>query len=129
MSKKLIQLNYPNAVISKVLFKDYDYMVQHNTETYYVKKIGASHRTILSINSKYVWEIRRGRPDGLNFKTSGKTMIDMKEFSKRKNKIVVLDSKPYKILKYLNESEVEDITNETEVHDIKICHSFYEFKI
>lgn len=129
MSKKILLENYPNATVKKVLFKSYNYVLTLNETVYYIKVLNVSKNNILSINSKYVWEIRTGKPNGISFKTSSKTMLDMTEFNELKNKIIVFKGKPYKVLKYINESEVVDISDNQEIFDIKIFNSIKKINL
>jgi hypothetical protein len=124
-ANKLLK-QYPNCHLKKVYFKDYHFELTIDQTTYYIKTIKTNDNCILSINSKYVWEIRYGKRDGLSFKTTSKTILDMKSFQLYPHKIVVLKSQPYKILKYINESEVIDISSEKEVYDIKILNNIEE---
>ena len=129
MGKAELLKKYPNGKLKKIRFKEYNYLFEQNGNTYYIKSLKAHSNTILSINSKYVWEIRYGKAVGINFKTARKERIDMREFQSLPNKIVLLQSKPYKILKYINESEVVDISDVKEIHDVKIIFELEEIDV
>lgn len=124
MSKKIIQEKYPNAVVKKAFLKDYNFEVIIDGVSHYIKKLPISRNTILTINSKHIWNIKKGRADGVSFKTGSSTLIKINEFNKLTNKIIVFNSQPYKILKYLNESDIIDISNDTEINEIRIFNSF-----
>lgn len=115
--------NLENASIKRVFFKPYNYVIEYSGQTYYVKQIKVHNNSILSINSKITWQIKYGKSDGVRFKTSSTELVDMSSFQKLQNKIVVFKDVPHKILKYINESDVIDISNEKEIHDIKIFPS------
>lgn len=129
MSKKILQSKYPNSKISKTYFKPYDYTITKENTIHHIKVLNVTKNAILSINSKYVWEIRYGRPNGINFRTSSKVRLDMTDFNKLENKIIVFKDKPYKILKYINESEVVDISTSNEVFDIRIFNTLNEIDV
>lgn len=121
--KKLIKELILKTNGKKVLFKDYDVVFEHNNEEYYVKILNVNSSTLVTVNSPKIWELKRGKVDGLRFRESSKTLIDLTQFSTHKNKIILLTMKPYKILKALNESDLKDISFETYVHEI---HYLYE---
>ncbi len=129
MSVKIIKQKYPTAVVKKTLFKDYNYSLYLDNTEYVILVMNVNKNSILSINSKHIWEIKQGRANGISFKTSSKSLIDMRSFNKYKNKIVVFKSKPYKILKYINENEVVDISLHSEINDIKIFNSIREINV
>lgn len=126
MIKKYLLEKYPSAVLKKVFFKEYNYLVVHDKKEYHIKVLNVNKNTILSINSKYVWEITKGKVSGIRFSTISKTLIDMRVFNKFTNKIIIFKSTPYKILKIVNESEVIDISDTTQIFDINIYHSINE---
>ena len=129
MSKKLLQDKYPNAEVKRVLFNDYNFRLILNDKNYHIKVLNVNRNTILSINSKHVWQITKGKAVGITFKASSNLLIDMRTFNKLSNKIIVFKNQPNKILKYINESEVVDISDSKEIFDIKICNSFKEITV
>ncbi len=129
MSKRILQEMFPSAVVSKAFLKSYNYTIIVDGNTHYIKVLNVSKSNIISINSKFVWEIKTGKPNGINFKTHSKTMLDMTEFNRLNNQIVVFKGKPYKILKYINESEVIDISENSEVYGVKYYNSIKEIKL
>ena len=129
MSKKLLQEKFKDAIVQKALFKEYDYKIIKDNKTYHIKVLNVHSRTILSINSKYIWEIRLGKAVGLSFKTASTNRLNMSEFNKLSNKIIVFKSQPYKLLKYINESEVLDISGSSEIFDIKIFNQLKDVNL
>jgi Leucine-rich repeat (LRR) protein len=126
MSKKILQEKFPGATVKRILFKDHNFMVTLKDTTHHIKILNVNRSTILSINSKHIWEIKNGKTKGISFKESSRKLIDMKPFNKRSNRIIVFKKQPYKILKYINESEVVDISNTEDIFNIKIYNSFKE---
>ncbi len=112
-----------NAVVKRAYFKSYNFTIEFNDKVYHVKTIKVHPNSILSINSKIVWQIKYGKGNGVNFKTTSSQIIDLSKFQQLDNKIIVFKGKPHKILKYINESEVVDISNESEVYNIKFFSS------
>jgi len=121
--KKLIKTLVSKTNGERVRFKDYDVKFTHENEEYFVKILSVSDSTLVTVNSPIIWELKKGKVDGLRFRASSKTLIDLSLFSSHKNKIILLTMKPYKILKALNESDLKDISNESFVHGI---HYLYE---
>ena len=126
MSKKILQEKFSNGTVIKAFLKPYDYILKIDNVNHYIKVLRVNRNSILSINSKYVWEVKTGKVSGINFKTTHKTRLDMKEFNKLSNKIIVFKNQPYKILKYINESEVIDISGTKDIFDIKIFNNIKE---
>lgn len=119
---------FPNSVIKKKYFSCYDYEIVSGDKIYHLKKLNVNSSSILNINSQYFWEIKKGRLSGSNFKTSSKKLIDMRDFVDFDHKIVVFRSKPFKIFKYINESEIVDVSNVKEINDILIFNSVKAIK-
>ncbi len=129
MTKRQLQNKFSSALVTKGYFKPYQYILKMKDVQYHLKQLDVTKGTILSINSKHIWEIRKGIVDGIRFKTKTSTFLDMREYNKLPNKVILFKEKPFKILKYINESEVIDISNTNEIFDIKICNSIKEMKV
>lgn len=104
--------------VRRVWFKPYQYQVTNNDITYHVKVLPVSSRHILTINSKYVWNIKTGSVKGLQYKTHRSHLVDMRTLYQHENPVVVFKARPYKILQYLNESDIVDISSSSSVHGI-----------
>lgn len=107
-----------NINVKKAWFKPYQYQVTTGDKTYHVKALPVTTRHILTINSKYVWNIKSGSVNGLQYKTHRSNLIDMRPLLQFENPIVVFKARPYKILKYLNESDIVDISSQSSVHGV-----------
>ena len=129
MSISILKNRFPNAVVKRVLFKEYQYKLIMDQLTYHIKVLPVSSNTILTINSKHIWNIKRGRADGVSFKTGSSTLIYLNEFNKLPNKIIVFKSKPYKLLKHLNESDIVDVSSSALIGDIKIFWNMKDIKL
>ena len=115
MSRKLIQSKYPNSVVKRSFFGEYTFKVENEGDVYHILILNVHRNSILTINSKYVWQIKYGRRDNVNFKTLNSKLIDMKSFMKLENRIVVFRNQPFKILKHLNEADIIDISTAEEI--------------
>lgn len=129
MSKTILQNLFPTATIKRKFFKEYTYDLTLDGTIYHILKINIHKNTILSINSKNIWEVKYGKADGPNFKTNSKELINLKKFNALENKIIVFKEKPYKILKYLNESDIIDISNEKVIFDNLIFNQFIDINL
>lgn len=96
----------------------HDIIVVIDEVDYFIKILGASSHIQVTLNSRIIWELKKGKQVGIKFKSSGSKMIDVRKFIKCKNKVVIFTSKPYKIMKYLNESDIVDVSNEDFINDI-----------
>jgi hypothetical protein len=112
--------------LKKIWFKPYNYILKTKGTQYYVKTLNITPKHILTINSKYIWELKFGKVNGSQFKTIYSSLINLKDFYQLQNLIIVFKGRPHKILKYLNESEVVDISNETIINNIKIFNNLSE---
>ena len=110
------------------MFKDYNFEITKDGVTYYVMKLGISSRNILTINSKHIWSIKSGKVSGVQFKTTSHRLINIKDFNRFPNRIIILKSKPYKILKYINESDIIDISTERIIHDTIVISDLHQLK-
>ncbi len=122
---KNLKNNYPTL---KKEDSSHDLVVLLNDLKYYIKILNLSANTILSFNSKTVWEIKKGKISGIRFLQYSSTLLKMAEFIKKENKILLLTNKPYKILKQINESEIVDVSEEQFVHDIFITQDLFSLK-
>ncbi len=129
MSKKKIIEVLGNADVKKVFFKDYDYIINKDDKKYHLKIIRVNSSSILTINSKIIWEIKYGKHSGVSFKTSSNTFINLKKFNLLENKIIVFKEKPYKLLRYVNESELVDISDSMKINNIIVFNNISDLKI
>jgi|LGOV01.1.fsa_nt_gb hypothetical protein len=129
MSKKKIIEVLGNADVKKVFFKDYDYIINKDDKKYHLKIIRVNSSSILTINSKIIWEIKYGKHSGVSFKTSSNTFINLKKFNLLENKIIVFKEKPYKLLRYVNESELVDISDSMKINNIIVFNNINDLKI
>jgi hypothetical protein len=73
-----------------------------------------------------VWSLKKGKIKGIKFNTITSELLNLKEFNKFENKIIIMTNKPYKLLKALNESDLKDISNEKVVNNIFITSDIIE---
>lgn len=114
--------------VKKIRFKSHHFEITKGDKTYHILKLGISSRNILTINSVHIWDIKSGKVSGINFKTTSHHLVNMREFNKLPNRIIILKSKPYKILKHINESDIIDISNERYIHDTLVLSNINELK-
>ncbi len=128
MKKELETLLGRDYQVKKVRFKSHHFEIAKEDKTYHILKLGISSRNILTINSEHIWDIKSGKISGINFKTTAHHLIDMREFNKLPNRVIILKSKPYKILKHINESDIIDISKERYIHDTLVLRNINELK-
>lgn len=127
MRKREIIKNLKEKYEVKVkYFKEYDLEVFSKSKTYYIKVLNVSATHQITVNSKLIWNIKKGKIDGIKFNTIDSVFLNLKEFNKLDNKIIVFTNKPFKILKALNESDLIDISNESKINDISITYDILE---
>jgi hypothetical protein len=102
--------------VKKTFFKPYDFL----DDAYYYKSIRTNASSILTFNSKNFLVIKYGQVKGLRFKVLREVQIDLSKIPSDKPLCLLLKKKPYKILQYVNESEVIDVSGKTEILGRKI---------
>jgi len=100
--------------------------VIQNEETYNIKLVKVEKNGMICVNSKTIWDIRSGRPNGIRYTTTSSRLLDLSEFVKKENPIILLTNKPYRITQAINESDVEFITDKNKVHNIMYTHNINE---
>lgn len=111
----------PNMILKRKFFKEYTYQAIDGEKMYHILVLPVTGSSILTINSKYVWDIKYGKQQGARFVTRTTKRLNMQNFMKLENKVVAFRGKPYKIHKYINESEVVDISDEDGIFDVKFA--------
>lgn len=91
---------------------------------YHIKILNTNSNIQLTLNSKYVWALKKGKVSGIRFKGSSSTLLDVRNFMQKENRVVILTNKPYKILMYLNESDIKDVSTRSVIHDTKFIYDF-----
>lgn len=124
--KEIIKYLVDTYQAKKARFKEYDVSFVKDGEEYMVKIFNTNSSNQVTINSTIIWGIQNGKVDRSRYKTTSRRLIEMKEFQKHKNKIVLFTDKPFKVLKYLNESDLRDITDLREVHGIRYYYEVSE---
>ncbi len=102
------------------------YVLQTENDKYMVFIIKTTSTVQVGINSPKVIEISKGRLYGIKYKKTSSLLYrwDNKE---QKVLIVLLDT-PYRILKYINENELVDISEEKQVHNIQFIRLINEIQ-
>ena len=113
--------------ITKTKQKDYDFDLQIDDTLYKILVLKSSSNTQITINSVKIWEIARGTKNGIRFKKSVSNLYDITSFSQYENKIVFLTNPPYRVLRYLNESDIVIVQPNELVNGIRIINSINEF--
>jgi len=124
--RELIKSLKKHFNVNTKFFSDYDFEVESSSKTYFVKVLNITVNHQVTINSKTVWDLKKGVISGIRFKTVASSLVNLEEFNKLDNRIIVLTSKPFKVLKVLNESDLLDISNEKEVNDTFITSDIDE---
>jgi len=112
----------------KVLFGDYDFEITKGDRTFCILFLKMGNNAQLTVNSKTFFEVANGQRDGIRFIKKQSTLHNFSKFSLKKNKIIFMIGKPFRILKYLNESDIVDISDKTVVHDYRLFTSIKDFK-
>ncbi len=120
-----LKLNYN---CTKKENSNYDLVLNFSNIKYNILILKANSNTQITINSKNIWELKKGNLDGLRFKAINSVLINLKEFMELENRIIIFTNRPYKILKVLNESEVKDISIESSVYGSKIIYDLTKIK-
>ena len=106
----------------------YDLVINFSNIKYNILIMKVNSNTQVTINSKNIWEIKKGKLDGLRFKAINSVLLNLKRFMELENRIIIFTNTPYKVLKVLNESEVKDISIESNVYGSKIIYNLTKIK-
>lgn len=121
MKKKEIKQLFKEYQIKKTKRLEFDYEFNGS----YIKLLNTNSNTQLTINSPTVYQIHTGKVDGIRFVRKNSVIT---RFKKTDKLILVLLNKPYRILKYINENEVVDISNEEIAHGIKMVSTINQLE-
>lgn len=113
----------PNCIVKKGLLKSYTYKITCNDKIHHILVLPVNKYHIVTVNSKYIWNIKSGSVNGIQFKTNASHLLQLQEFMAYENPMISYKQPPYKTLKYLNESDVIDISNQDEVYGIPVFQS------
>ena len=102
----------------------HDLIVVIDDIKYYIKIMNTNSNIQFTLNSRYVWQLKKGRISGIRFKGSSSALLDVRNFMSKENRVVILTNKPYKILMYLNESEIVDVSTKSVIHGTKFIYDF-----
>jgi hypothetical protein len=95
--------------LKKVFLKPYDYICHHKDNIYHLKMIKFFGDSIVTFNSKHHLSIKTGKVKDGRFITKKETIIQLDELSDVNQSVIVFDKTPFKLLKQLNESDIEEI--------------------
>ena len=113
----------PNCIVKKGLLKSYTYKITCQNSVYHVLVLPVNKYHMVTVNSKHIWNIKSGSLNGIQFKTNASHLLQLQDFMSYENPIITYKQPPYKTLKYLNESDVVDISDQSEVYGIPIFQS------
>jgi len=122
--RKYFYKNY-NMDIKKSNNKFFDFFIMNGSNKTYVKIFNRKSPFILTFNSKTHIEVKIGKLRGNNFKIKRKTIYNIFELENY-DKAFIFDKKPFKVLSYKNESELEDISLYKEHRGISFYTSLNE---
>lgn len=124
--REVIRKLKENFDVNIKYFGVYDFSFVKGSKTYHVKVLNVSSSHQITINSRSIWELKRGRIRGIKFDTIDSKLESLEEYNRLNNKIIFLTEKPFKILKVLNESDLEDISDEKLIFDTFVTHKLSE---
>ncbi len=117
MKQTLIQ---NDCSVKKKWLGSYTYQVICDGITYHILVLPTHAQQLVTINSKSIWNIKTGRIDGARFAVSHVKSIHIDDFLRLENPIIVFKKMPYKVLKYINESDVVEITSTLDAYGLPI---------
>ena len=107
MNSRLIRKMLQSFGTYKASYDDSHYTIEKNNKLFKILFIKSSKDTQITINSPTVVEVVKGRLSGIRYKKLSSTLhrFDSKDI----DIILVINTKPYRILKYLNENQISQI--------------------
>ena len=132
-----------NLTLTKVKHKDYHYILENDKAIFYIRILDVNIPSCITVNNKTTWSLTWGGPKnnpGRRYPNQ-RYVNELIEFlkdeyksEKRVVKIVLVYKRAEQILKYINESELKEITVKDYAYGIKVINytsfkeSFEEIK-
>ena len=116
--KEIVQYLKTHYQGSKTKLNGADIVCTIQGKEVFVKILKTSSTNQVTINSTIIWDIKNGKVDGVRYKTTSTRRINLIEFRNNKHKLIIFTNKPYKVLRYLNESDIIDVSDQHEAHGI-----------
>lgn len=116
-----------DPILKRIWFKPHQYIVEHDDIRYHVRVLPVTSRHLLTVNSAHIWNIKTGSVKGLQYKTRSSHLVDLRDFLRSPNPVIVFKQRPYKILRYRNESDIDDISGASEINGIPIHTNLQAF--
>lgn len=104
----------------------YDLRIVNDEKIFYIKLVIVPEHSEIQINNKSTWEVKYGAGDKIGKVQPHKRylteIIDFMryDFDSECQKIVIFSPTPKKIVKYINENEIDFVTHKTDVYGAKI---------
>ena len=127
MKKKIALENLKSkGTVKRSRKQPFHYTLTTENETYnvFIFKISDTHQ--LTINSPKVIELAKGKLYGIKYKKTNSMLYRWDDKSTKV--IIILLETPYRILKYINENEIVDISKNNIVHNISLIHSISDIQ-
>lgn len=126
MNKRELRKHMMSLGTYKVSRDDSLFTIEVKEKRFKVLYLKTSKDTQITVNSPTVIEVAKGKLSGIRYK---KTSSNLYRFdSKEIDVLVVCTGKPYRILKHLNENQIEDITIDNKVHKIHFLYTLEEIQ-
>jgi hypothetical protein len=126
--KKCIKELSKQYIVSKSKHKPIDIQIEIDGHTYNCIFLKVNPQTQVTFNSPIMLELAQGKVDGLRFKKKSSRLIDLSVCKHKDNCLLFLLDTPYRTLKYINESDIIDVSNQDKVHHFRVLHSKEELK-
>lgn len=104
----------------------FQYQVEINNTVYNLLFIKTNEHKQVTINSPKVVEVASGKLDGVRYQK--RSSIFYRWSDQNQHVLLCLSHSPYRILKYINENEVVDISSEKHIHNIQIIRSIHDIQ-
>lgn len=121
MKKREVKKILKEYLVYKSNRRDFDYQVGDH----YIKFVNTNKNTQLTINSPGIYQIHTGKVDGIRFIRKSSTIT---RFNKTDKVYLLLLSTPFKILKYINENEIVDISDSASAHNMTFIRTTEELE-
>ncbi len=121
MKKRDIKRILKENAVKKSTKVAYDYQINDS----YITLVNSNSNTQITINSPSVYEVQSGKLNGIRYIKKSSVIT---RFDKNDHLVLVLLNQPYRILKYINENEIVDISEDKKVHNIDIVQSLEQLE-
>jgi DNA helicase TIP49 (TBP-interacting protein) len=112
--------------VEKRLHSSGDFVVVVEDKEIVIKMIKVPRNAQVTFNSKRIVEVASGYLNGIRYMKKNVSLIDLDDLYESRDVVLLFSMKPFRVLKYLNESDIEDVSDKNQIHGYNV---FYDMSM